>query len=70
MGVEVARLFAADKLILKGEQEENSKTIVFTEDNVHPLAESGHPIYAYVVTKYLDKLQKKKCTFSYNLRQP
>ena len=70
MGIEVARLYDEGKIILTGNPEENENKIVFTGDNVHPLAESGHPIYASVVAKYLDKMQRKKATFRHDLSEP
>lgn len=59
MGMEVARLYAQGKLVLRAEPAENARTIVFTRDNTHPLSESGHPIYAAVVIKYLEKMRHK-----------
>ena len=70
VGIEVARLFVRDKLILTGKPEDNKNKIVFTSDNVHPLAESGHPIYASVVAKYLSKMQNKKAVFKHDLSKP
>jgi hypothetical protein len=59
VGMEIARLYAQGKLILSGDPAENAHTIVFTKDHTHPLSESGHPLYASVVVKYLDKMSKK-----------
>ena len=70
MGIEVARLFADNKLILSGDPNENERIIVFTKDHTHPLAESGHPLYASIVVKYLDKMKHKTGDFKHILREP
>ena len=59
VGMEIARLYAQRKLVLSADPSENEHTIVFTKDRTHPLSESGHPLYASVVVKYLDKMSKK-----------
>ncbi|QHW00112.1 SGNH/GDSL hydrolase family protein [Spirosoma endbachense] len=58
MGVEVARLATEGKLIFTGKPEENPGKIVFTTDRTHPLSKSGHPIYASVVRKYLEEMER------------
>lgn len=58
VGMEVARLYALGKLVIRAEPEVNARTIVFTQDNTHPLPESGHPLYAGVVTKYLAEMSR------------
>jgi len=57
MGLEVARLYAQKKLILSADPSMNAQTIVFTKDRTHPLSESGHPLYGYIATKYLEKMK-------------
>jgi len=57
MGMEVARLQQAKKLVFTADPAENADKIVFTRDHVHPLSESGHPIYASVVVKYLNQIK-------------
>ena len=59
VGMEIARLYAQGKLVLSADPSENERTIVFTKDHTHPLSESGHPLYASVVVKYLDEMSKR-----------
>lgn len=70
MGIKVARLFNENKIILSGEPAENKRTIVFTRDHTHPLSESGHPLYASVVAKYLDKMKHKTGNVKHILHKP
>ena len=70
MALEVARLYSQNKLILSGDPKDNDKTIVFTRDHTHPLSESGHPLYGYILTKYLDKMKNKSKPFIHQLPQP
>lgn len=70
VGIEVARLYAQGKLILSGDPAENVHTIVFTRDHTHPLPESGHPLYASVVAKYLAKMGKKAYEEKHRLPEP
>ena len=59
VGIEIARLYSQGRLVLCAAPSENEHIIVFTEDHTHPLSESGHPLYANVVVKYLEKMSKK-----------
>jgi hypothetical protein len=70
VGMEIARLYAQGKLILSGDPAENAHTIVFTKDHTHPLSESGHPLYANIVVKYLDKMRKKAKQTKHTLPLP
>ena len=70
MGMVIARLYAKGKLILSGEPSENERTIVFTKDHTHPLSESGHPLYASVVVKYLAKMGKFAALKKHELPAP
>lgn len=60
MGIEVARLHEKGELLLAADPSENEHSIVFfkNSDHYHPLTESGHPIYAGTVVKYLKKMSK------------
>lgn len=58
LGLKIARLYKAGKLILSGRAESNAHTIVFTQDHTHPLPASGYPLYASTVVKYLKKMSK------------
>ncbi|WP_234736742.1 SGNH/GDSL hydrolase family protein [Tellurirhabdus bombi] len=70
MGVEVARLQKEGKLIFTGKPEEHPGKIVFTTDKVHPLSKSGHPVYASVVRKYFEVMEKKAGNQSHRLDKP
>lgn len=70
MALEVARLYSQNKLILSGDPKDNDKTIVFTRDHTHPLSESGHPLYGYIVAKYLDKMKNRSKSVSHQLPAP
>ena len=70
MGIEVARLMSQGKLVFKADPSENANTIVFTRDGTHPLAESGHPIYASTVISHLSKMRKKAASVKHILPEP
>jgi lysophospholipase L1-like esterase len=59
VGMEIARLYSQGRLVLSAAPSENEHIIVFTEDRTHPLSESGHPLYANIVVRYLEKMSKK-----------
>ena len=70
LGLEVVRLYVEGKLTLTAEASENARTIVFTSDRTHPLSESGHPIYAGVATRYLERMSKKPAIVRRSLPVP
>lgn len=70
MGVEIAKLYLEEKLVLVADPSENANTIVFTQDHTHPLKESGHPIYAATVVKYLEQMSKTAKSVNYSLPAP
>lgn len=70
MGLEVARLYAQNKLVLSADPSENANTIVFTKDRTHPLPESGHPLYGHIATKYLEKMSHSTETNMHVLSTP
>ncbi len=70
MGIGVARLFAEGKLLFAAPERENATKIVFTEDKVHPLSTSGHPLYAATVVKYLEKMKSRKKGTPHTLPAP
>ncbi len=57
MGVEVVRLLDDGKLVFTGNPEEHPGKIVFTKDKTHPLAASGHPVYAEAVKPSFVKME-------------
>ena len=59
MGIQVAKLFKEEKLLFAADPIENQHKIVFTQDHVHPLSESGHPLYASAVVKYLGQMKDR-----------
>jgi hypothetical protein len=65
-GVEVARLEKDGKLVFKGskpkteaEKQALGDKILFSEDGVHPLVETGHELYTRVVSRSLDPIGKQ-----------
>jgi lysophospholipase L1-like esterase len=53
MGMEVAALSLNGKLIFKGKLNEYPGKIVFSPDNVHPYAETGHRLYTEALSRSL-----------------
>ena len=60
----LAALYREGKLIFTGDPAQNRDRIVFTSDHVHPLSESGHPLYAASVAEGLE------CMASQGERKP
>lgn len=60
LGMDIVRLQKKGKLVFTAEPEENANKIVFTKDRVHPLTESGHPIYAAQVIRYLPEMMENE----------
>jgi hypothetical protein len=70
MGVEVIRLLEAGKLIFTGIPEEHPGKVVFTKDRTHPLAASGHPIYAQSVIGFMKKMEGNAGSKRHKLPSP
>ncbi|MHB1178472.1 MAG: SGNH/GDSL hydrolase family protein [Daejeonella sp.] len=70
VGIEVAKLMTQGKLVFKADPSENANTIVFSRDGVHPLQESGQPIYGSTVIKYLKKMSKHTAVKSHQMPAP
>lgn len=70
VGIEIARLYSKGQLLLSANPEENRNKIVFTKDKTHPLSESGHPLYASVVTKYLEQMKNSPHVIKHSLGKP
>lgn len=70
MGLSIARLYAGGKLTLAADPSENARTIVFSKDGVHPLVESGHPLYAAVVADHIRQLSRKDTPVKHVLPEP
>jgi lysophospholipase L1-like esterase len=65
MGLEVARLEKAGKLVFKGELPKTDAAkagigdrIVFSPDAVHPYPETGHQLYLEAVVRSMEKIRK------------
>ncbi len=69
-GPEVVSLIKDDKLIFQGKPEEHPDKIVFSVDNVHPLAQTGHKIYTEVLTRSLEQIKDYTATFKHKLGKP
>ena len=72
LGLPVVRLYLQGKLALSADPAENAHTIVFwgKGDDYHPLIESGHPVYAETVVKYLEQMSKKAGVKKHDLPPP
>jgi len=77
MGVEVARLEKAGKLIFKGEKPktETEKAalgdkILFSPDGVHPYTDTGHQLYLEAVVRSLARIEKGGATGPHPLPTP
>ncbi|QDS92732.1 hypothetical protein FF011L_14810 [Roseimaritima multifibrata] len=63
-GVEVARMEAAGELIFQGTKPKTNteadaeKPLLFSTDGVHPLIETGHPLYVQAIARSWPKLQQ------------
>jgi hypothetical protein len=63
LGLEIARLEKDGKLVFKGRRPQTDAEkaalgdkMLFSEDGVHPLAETGHEVYAQVVARCMEKI--------------
>jgi len=66
-GPEVISLIKQDKLIFQGKPAEHPDKIVFSTDNVHPLAQTGHKVYTEVLTRSLQLIRDNTKTFKHDL---
>lgn len=57
-GLEVVELVTSGKLIFKGKRDEYPSKIVFSPDNVHPYAETGHRLYTEALARSLQLMDK------------
>lgn len=60
-GVEVARMEAAGELTFQGPKPKNvaaAKPLLFSTDGVHPLVETGHPLYVQAITRAWPRFQQ------------
>lgn len=56
LGEGVVRLLQKGMLVFTANRRENNHQIVFSEDGVHPLPESGHPIYAAQIIRHMPEM--------------
>jgi hypothetical protein len=64
MGLEVARLEQAGKLVFKGPKPENEAAkaslvgkILFSPDGTHPYPDTGHPLYLASIVRSMDRIK-------------
>ncbi|WP_176454339.1 SGNH/GDSL hydrolase family protein [Siphonobacter sp. BAB-5385] len=67
MGLKVAALAKEGTLLFKGKREEHPDKIVFSADNVHPYAETGHALYAEALDEALQQLSSQQSTLKAHL---
>jgi len=77
MGVEVARLEAAGKLIFKGpkpktdeEKAELGEKILFSPDAVHPYTDSGHQLYLEAIVRSMVRIRAQGTPGPHRLTDP
>lgn len=69
-GPQVVDLIKEGKLIFQGKPAEHPDKIVFSTDNVHPLAQTGHKIYTEVLTRSLQLIRDNILIFKHKLGKP
>ena len=57
MALPVIKMIEEGKMLIQGKSKDYPDKIVFSEDGVHPFAETGHKIYAETVKKHFKSLQ-------------
>ncbi|MBO9637914.1 MAG: SGNH/GDSL hydrolase family protein [Siphonobacter aquaeclarae] len=70
MGLRVVALAGEGKLIFKGKKEDYPDKIVFSPDNVHPYAETGHKFYTEALADAMKVLAQKDAGKSRRLPKP
>ena len=77
MGLEVARLAKAGKLIFKGEQPRSEAEkaalgdkILFSPDGVHPYTDTGHELYLAAVARSFSRIEKVGTPATHTLPAP
>lgn len=58
MAFPAVKLISEGKMILQGKANSSTDPLVFSEDGVHPFAETGHKIYAEAIKEHFQLLQK------------
>lgn len=69
-GPQVVSLINDGKLIFQGKSAEQNGKMVFSIDNVHPLAQTGHVIYTQVLTRSLEHIRGNVEPFKHKLGKP
>jgi lysophospholipase L1-like esterase len=69
-GVKVISLIAENKLIFQGKPAEYPNQIVFSEDNVHPLAQTGHKLYYEALVRSMEQIKNNTDGFKHKLGKP
>lgn len=57
MAFPAVKLITEGKMILQGKANSSTDPLIFSEDGVHPLAETGHKIYAEAITAHFQQLE-------------
>jgi hypothetical protein len=77
MGLDVARLEKAGKLLFKGDLPKNDADkaalgdrIVFSPDSVHPYPETGHELYRQAMVRFLEKTRQFNSPRPHSLGDP
>jgi lysophospholipase L1-like esterase len=67
---EVLRKIAVGELVFQGKVEENPNKMVFSTDNVHPLAATGHKLYAEALIRSLKTIQTHAKKYKHPIGAP
>jgi lysophospholipase L1-like esterase len=70
LGLEVVDLFRQNKLLFSGVPEEHPDKIVFSKDNVHPYATTGHRLYAEAVARAFSELKENTKPLTHKTARP
>ena len=70
MGLDVVQLGKAGELIYKGKPDEFPGKLVFSADNVHPYAQTGHRLYTEALARSLKQIAETNKKRAKRLPQP
>lgn len=70
MGLEITRLWKDGLVIGKGKKEDYPRKIVFAEDGVHPLPETGHFLYTRAIERSFKTLSTNQKVLKHSLPTP
>lgn len=69
-GAKVIELLAEGQLVFKGKPEEHPGKMVFSVDDVHPLAQTGHKVYCEALVRSMEKIKGNTHSYKHQLGKP